>query len=189
MDIMHKFSSSRFLTIHESSLDAGTLTETTYWFKITYRIHWILLEQLERLCSEDMPRRLMTNQTIESYLIPSQKKTNSWILKQALHVTHLLKILDRMSKYEMDPTSIVEDTEWTRFCPRIDRRTDRQMDRKTNKLKPVYPPFNFVAAGVIMNVEYTENCKWPPSHHQSVHSATIHDISCGLSQVTITQIS
>ena len=35
------------------------------------------LEQLERLCSEDTPRRLMITHTIESYWIPSQKKTKS----------------------------------------------------------------------------------------------------------------
>ena len=57
-------------------------------------------------------------------------KTNSnfWILKQALHATHLLKLLDRMCKYEMDSMSIVENTERTRFCPQTDRRTDGQGD-------------------------------------------------------------
>ena len=35
------------------------------------------LEQLERLCSEDTPRHLMITHTIESYWIPSQKKTKS----------------------------------------------------------------------------------------------------------------
>ena len=35
------------------------------------------LEQLERLHSEDTPRRLMITHTIESYWIPSQKKTKS----------------------------------------------------------------------------------------------------------------
>ena len=43
------------------------------------------------------------------------------ILKRALHATHLLKLLDKMCKYEMDPMSIVEDTERTRFCPQTDR--------------------------------------------------------------------
>ena len=37
----------------------------------------IILEQLERLRSEDTPRRLMITHTIESYWIPSQKKTKS----------------------------------------------------------------------------------------------------------------
>ena len=35
------------------------------------------LERLERLRSEDTPRRLMITHTIESYWIPSQKKTKS----------------------------------------------------------------------------------------------------------------
>ena len=61
------------------------------------------------------------------------------ISKQTLHVTHLIKLLEKMCKYHMDPTSIVEDSEQTRFCPQTDRQTD--------KVKPVYPPFNFVEAG------------------------------------------
>ena len=35
------------------------------------------LEQLERLRSEDTPRRLMITHIIESYLIPSQKNNRS----------------------------------------------------------------------------------------------------------------
>ena len=35
----------------------------------------------------------------------------------------LLKLLDKMCKYEKDLTSICEDTERTQFCPQIDRRT------------------------------------------------------------------
>ena len=75
---------------------------------------WNKLEQLERLRSEDTPRRLVITHTIES---------NFWILKRALHATHPLMLLDKMCKYEMDPMSIVEDTERTRFCPQTDRRT------------------------------------------------------------------
>ena len=47
-----------------------------------------------------------------------------------------------MCKYEMDPTNIVEDTERLQFCPQTDRMTDGQRD----KVKSVYPPFNFVEA-------------------------------------------
>ena len=43
--------------------------------------------------------------------------------KQTSHATYILKLLDNMCKYEMDPASIVEDTELTRFCPQTDRRT------------------------------------------------------------------
>ena len=48
------------------------------------------------------------------------------------HATHLLKLLDKMCKYEMDPMSILEDTERTRFCPQTDRRTDERTDRRTD---------------------------------------------------------
>ena len=53
-------------------------------------------------------------------------------------MTHLLKLLDEMCKYEMDPMSIVEDTERTRFCPQTDRQTDGWTYGQTNKVKPVY---------------------------------------------------
>ena len=45
---------------------------------------------------------------------------------QTLHATHLLKLLDKMCKYEKDPMSVVEDTERTQFCPQTDRRIDGQ---------------------------------------------------------------
>ena len=57
------------------------------------------------------------------------------------HVSHVLKLVDMMCKYEMDPASIVEDTELTRFCPQTDRRTDGQGETSI-------PPFNFVEQGV-----------------------------------------
>ena len=74
----------------------------------------------------------MITQTIVSYRIPSQKtkskynfktfvkNSNFGILAKNLNATHLLKLLDKMYKYEMDPVSIVEDTEWTLFCPQMD---------------------------------------------------------------------
>ena len=42
-----------------------------------YHFFTLKLEQLERLRSEDTPYRLMITHTIESYRIPSQKKTKS----------------------------------------------------------------------------------------------------------------
>ena len=92
----------------------------------------------------------MITHTIESYRIPSQKKTVKatnlksllkfqffWILKQTLHTTHVLKLLDKMCKYEMDSTSIVEDTERTWFSPQTDRVT-WQGETQTDKVKPVW---------------------------------------------------
>ena len=46
-----------------------------------------------------------------------------YLLKKKLHATHFLKLFDKICKYEMDPASIVEDTEGTPFCPQMDRRT------------------------------------------------------------------
>ena len=48
--------------------------------------------------------------------------------------------------------SIVEDTERTWFCPQTDRRTGGQ----TDKVKPVYPPFNFVEAGGMIKLLITQ---------------------------------
>ena len=57
----------------------------------------------------------------------------------------------------MDPMSIVEDTERTRFCPQMDRLTDGQ----TDKVIPVYPPFNFVeAGGIIIVSQQTMYCNF-----------------------------
>ena len=44
-----------------------------------------------------------------------------------------------MCKYEMDPMSIIEDTERTRFCPQTDRWTDGRTDRRTRWYQ--YTPF------------------------------------------------
>ena len=50
------------------------------------------LEQLERLHSEDTPRRLMITHTIESYWIPSQKMTKSKL--QILKIRQNFKFLN-----------------------------------------------------------------------------------------------
>ena len=91
----------------------------------------------------------MITNTSDSHQIPSQKKTkaklqilkiakntNFEILQETSHVTHLLKLLDKMYKYEMDPTKTVGTTERTRDAGR------------TDGVKPVYPPNNFVVRRV-----------------------------------------
>ena len=55
-----------------------------------------------------------------------------------------MKLLNKMCEYEIDLASIVEVTERPRFCPQVDGKTDR----RTDDVKPVYPTFNFVEAGV-----------------------------------------
>ena len=42
------------------------------------------------------------------------------ILQETLHATHLLKLLDKMYKCEMDPTRNVEATERTRDAGRTE---------------------------------------------------------------------
>ena len=61
-----------------------------------------------------------------------RQKFKFWNKKKNQHLTQLLKLVDKIYKYEMDPTSIVEYTEQTWFCP--------QTDGETDKVKPVYHP-------------------------------------------------
>ena len=61
-----------------------------------------------------------------------------WNKLYTRHTFRLMKLLDRLCKYEMDPTS------W-RYRADTILSTHGQKD----KVKPVYPPFNFVEAGGI----------------------------------------
>ena len=90
----------------------------------------IQLEQLERLRSEDIPRRPMITHTIDSS--ENKVEVTNWQNLPKLHFfvilhgTHLLMLFDKICKYEMDPASVVEDTERTWFHPEKDRWTDGQ---------------------------------------------------------------
>ena len=84
----------------------------------------------------------------QSYRFKEIAKKSNFEIKKNQPVTHL-KLVDKMCKYEMDLASIVEDTEWTPFCPQMDRRpawwpnvlTERQMDGRTSWYQNT--PFNF----------------------------------------------
>ena len=65
------------------------------------------------------------------------------ILQETLHMTHHLKLLDRMYKYEMDPTRTVGATERTWDAGWMDGGTDGQKDR----VKPIYPPTTSLCRG------------------------------------------
>ena len=95
------------------------------------------LEQLERLRSEDTPRRLMITHTIESCWIPSQKnywsrtenvteriqfsKSRSNDLadigqgQRSSHATHLLMLMIICTKYGKNPSRTVDATKRTRY--------------------------------------------------------------------------
>ena len=65
------------------------------------------------------------------------KNSNFEILQETLHETHLLKLLDTMYKYEMDPTRTVGATERTRDADQTDRQTD---GRSETNIPPQYTP-------------------------------------------------
>ena len=69
--------------------------------------HLNQLEQLERLRSEDTPRRLMITHTIESYRIPSQNE-NIAQGQRSLHGTHPLMLMMICAKYGKNASRIVD---------------------------------------------------------------------------------
>ena len=106
-------------------------------------IQWqtgIQLEQLECLRSEiPPPPHFYPYQWFTSdpkSLQDKVKFTNLQILLKDLHATHLLKLLDKMYKYQMDPTRTVGATERTRDAGWMDRRTDAH----TDGVQPISPP-------------------------------------------------
>ena len=105
-----------------------------------YPYHWVILD----------PKSKEDKVKVTSF--KNSPKFQFWILKRALHATHLLKSLDKMCEYEMDPMSIVEDTGRTRFCPQTDRRTNRQGDTSI-------PPFQLRWSGGI-NMNQVHQILW-----------------------------
>ena len=69
------------------------------------------------------------------------------MFQETLHVTHLLKWLDMMYEYEMDPTRTVGTTERTRDAGRTDGWMDGRTDGWTDEVKPIYPPTTLFCRG------------------------------------------
>ena len=79
----------------------------------------------------------------QSYKFWKNAKNSFFLnLQETLHATHLLKLLDKMYEYEMDPTRTVGPTEQTRDAGRMDGRTDRRTDIRTewNQYAPPQQP-------------------------------------------------
>ena len=74
-----------------------------------------------------------------------------------------------MNNYEMDPASIVQDTEWTRFSPQRDGQTHRQM----NEVKPLYPTFNFDESECMTNKPYCCYLKISLGHWVSIEKLAL----------------
>ena len=96
------------------------LSDNVYgqWYIITSIIILVItkqlkLEKLERLRSEDTPRRLMTTHTIESCWIPSQNKVE-WYRSRLKVATHLMLVII-YTKYGKNPSRTVDATERIRF--------------------------------------------------------------------------
>ena len=111
------------------------------WKQISLKF-WSKLEQLERLRFEDTPTTLwlpillshigsqVKRRQSQSYKFKEFAKIpNFYILKQTLHMTHLLKLLDKMCKY----------MKWIQQAllkiqsghDSVHRQTDGQTDRRT----------------------------------------------------------
>ena len=124
----------------------------------------VKLEQLECLRSEippDAPWLPILEIHISSHVKTRQSQSNKFwkiaknsILHKTLHQTHLLKWLDNMYKYEMDPTRTVGATERTRDAGWTDGRTDG----RTDGVKPIYTPTSSLFGGI--NTEMSVICKW-----------------------------
>ena len=92
-----------------------------------------ILGQLESLRSEIPPAapwlpilvihiRSEVKRQSQSYTFLKIAKNSKFeILQATLHVTHLLKLLDKMYSYEIDPIRTVGTTEQTRHAGRTDR--------------------------------------------------------------------
>ena len=112
------------------------------------------IEQLERLRSEipytatwlpilviHIRSQVKTRQSQSYKLKNIAKYSNFKMLLATLHATHLLKLLDKMYKYAVNPTRTVGATERTRDAGRTDGLTDRRMEWNQ------YTPNNLVVWG------------------------------------------
>ena len=93
----------------------------------------------------------------------------SFFQKKIQQVTHLLKLVDKMSKYEVEPASIVEHTEHT------------QKDRQTRWNQ--YTHFTFVEAGGIINVIYLNETG--PIQKYLVHTMDTDAVVLGISSHSV----
>ena len=114
------------------------------------------LEQLECMHSENTPRRHMISHTIDSYQIPSENKTKSklqicqkfefWNFAKRLYTWHTFwSCLIRCEN--------IKCIQLVHVLWKLQSGQDsvhRRTDRKTDDVKPVYPPFHLVEAGGII---------------------------------------
>ena len=138
-------------------------------FRVTSLLALGQLEQLERLRSEiptaapwlpilviHITSRVKTRQSQSYKFKKIAKNTNFEILPKTLYATHLLKLLDKMYKYEMDATKTVGATERTRDAGRTDGQTDGRTDGRMEWNQ--YTPQQLrCAKGIMMPLP---QCQW-----------------------------
>ena len=99
------------------------------------------------------------------------KNSNIEIFQETLHVTHLLKLPDKMYKYEKDPTRTVGATEWKQDAGQMDGRSETNIPHN-NFVVRGYNNRAFLAAGLIYfcvfwysiyQGNYGIFVLWPPS--------------------------
>ena len=144
----------------DSTTSAKTRTPAFWGYPLLpheYPYYWVILDPESK---EDKVKIVKVKEFV--------KISNFSILKQTLHATHPLKLLDKMCTYEMDLTSIVEVTEQTLFCPQTDGGTDGRTDGRMT-WNQYTPSFNFVEAegiiktsGVISIWRFRLTCKGNP---------------------------
>ena len=110
-----------------------TITITTRWVSPPpphdYPYYWVILDAKSK------------ENDVKVINLKNLPKLQWFYFLNNHYTRHFVKLLDKMCKYEMDPTSIVEDTERTRPCPQTDRRT------RWNQ----YTPFQVRWSGGIIN--------------------------------------
>ena len=108
-----------------------------YLYQCWLIISEVQLEQLELMRSEISPTatwlpilvihirsQVKTRQSQSYKFYKIAKNSNFEIWQETYNATHLLKLLDKMHKYEMDPTRTVGATERTRDAGRTDGRME-----------------------------------------------------------------
>ena len=127
------------------------------------------LEQLECLCSEDIPCHLMITHTIESYWNLSQNKTKSVTNFKNFSKLKVFEFWKNLNTKHTFWNCLIRcvNMKWIRWLLRkiqsgqdsVHRRTDGQTDtqekkktdtrtdRETDKVKPLYPPSNSLSEG------------------------------------------
>ena len=152
----------------------GTQRNITEMLKyITMLVTWLWLDKiLQYTCTEWYPAspwlpilvihiRSTEDKVKVTNLKKNAKNPNFLILQEILHAAHFLKLLDKMDKYERDPTRTVGAIERTRDAGQTDGQTDGRMDRQTDGVKPIYPPTTSFCWGY----DYTRSIQY---HYQQI---------------------